>query len=188
MILAAKDSKGMWCNTGSDQTSETQDTRPLETATEFCRRVLAISERIWRLVTPILCDDSPEGTDFLGAEDDDVVEVGVKDTLSYAWRALKESSLLTQAFFEMFESSDRIQATDLRPFSNLIFAQLAQLRHRVPFQPVRCSDIITFHDQADNLAQWLRHLPCLSYLVHDVEKKVEIPSLHLYTHRLSTAF
>lgn len=38
----------------------------------------------------VLCVDSPEGHTGEDLEDDDL-DVGVKDTLSFSWRALKEA-------------------------------------------------------------------------------------------------
>ena len=45
------------------------------------------------LVKDVLCKDSPEGQHDQANELDDhqPVDVGLKDTLSYCWRSLKES-------------------------------------------------------------------------------------------------
>lgn len=45
---------------------------------------------IWEVVKNVLCVDSPEGFEIDDIEDQDS-GMGPKDTLSFAWRALKES-------------------------------------------------------------------------------------------------
>lgn len=51
-------------------------------------RIVAVCDKIWVEVKPVLCIDSPEGhTD----EPIDDLAVGPKDILSYSWRALRES-------------------------------------------------------------------------------------------------
>ena len=45
--------------------------------------------QIWNIVKQVLCIDSPEGnTDY---DEDEAVDIGAKDTLSYSWRTLKET-------------------------------------------------------------------------------------------------
>lgn len=51
---------------------------------------MAICDGIWEAVRNVLCFDAPEGTSILDEEAEDVT-VGTKDSLSYCWRALKES-------------------------------------------------------------------------------------------------
>ena len=51
-------------------------------------RIVAVCNKVWQEVRPVLCIDSPEG------HSDEPVEefsVGPKDLLSYSWRALRES-------------------------------------------------------------------------------------------------
>ena len=48
-----------------------------------------IFSEIWQIVRRVLCADSPEGQSFF--EEEVGMEIGIKDTLSYSWRALKES-------------------------------------------------------------------------------------------------
>ena len=45
---------------------------------------------VWVAVKDILCLDSPEGHTPIESEIDDL-DVGIKDTLSFSWRALKEA-------------------------------------------------------------------------------------------------
>ena len=47
---------------------------------------------IWEAVKETLCYDSPEGHGD-DSEIADRLEIGLKDTLSFSWRALKESRL-----------------------------------------------------------------------------------------------
>lgn len=51
---------------------------------------MSICGGIWEAVRVVLCFDAPEGTDAIEDEQEDA-DVGAKDTLSYCWRALKES-------------------------------------------------------------------------------------------------
>lgn len=58
----------------------------------FKQGILAACMEIWEAVKETLCYDSPEGyQDESNAAE--VFELGLKDTLSYCWRALKESRL-----------------------------------------------------------------------------------------------
>lgn len=54
------------------------------------QRILNLCDNIWEAVRAILCFDAPEGLDVT-EEDVDDQDIGTKDTLSYCWRALKES-------------------------------------------------------------------------------------------------
>lgn len=45
---------------------------------------------VWQAVKGGLCVDSPEGHTGENMEEDDL-DIGVKDTLSFSWRALKEA-------------------------------------------------------------------------------------------------
>ena len=53
-------------------------------------RVVHCCAIIWTAVKNILCNDSPEGNVLIEVEEDES-DIGVKDALSYSWRALKES-------------------------------------------------------------------------------------------------
>ena len=60
------------------------------------KRVASICSRVWDAVKCILCSDAPEGYDI---NEDEFVEqeIGTKDTLSFCWRALKESRYVPMA-------------------------------------------------------------------------------------------
>ena len=62
----------------------------LEQWEAFDRRVSSICSKVWEVVHDVLCSDAPEGYDI---SEDEVNEkdIGPKDTLSFCWRALKES-------------------------------------------------------------------------------------------------
>ena len=55
----------------------------------FHIETLRTIEASWERVLPMLCDDAPEGYELDGDQDEGTV--GTKDTLSWAWRGLKES-------------------------------------------------------------------------------------------------
>ena len=91
-------------------------------------RLIACLHAVWETAKPVLCNDAPEG--YLPEEND--VEASSKDTLSYSWRALKESSLLLGVVI----SHCSLQPDDMTSLSNLCFTQLAELRHRGAFSTV----------------------------------------------------
>ncbi|KXT12951.1 hypothetical protein AC579_4056 [Pseudocercospora musae] len=99
--------------------------------------------RVWELVKPILCDDAPEG--YLPEELKETPN-STKETLSYCWRALKESSLLLSSLVAGKETETNL----LKSMSELCFTQLSELRHRGAFSTVahtwtacctRCRDL-----------------------------------------------
>ena len=53
-------------------------------------RLLYDCREIWHVIKDILCFDSPEGHSIYDVEEEEL-GIGTKDTLSFAWRALKES-------------------------------------------------------------------------------------------------
>ncbi|GIZ45496.1 hypothetical protein CKM354_000865900 [Cercospora kikuchii] len=89
-------------------------------------------QHIWELVKPILCDDAPEG--YLPEELENTSN-DTKETLSYCWRALKESSLLLGVLISS-ESAAVNRDERLAKWSTLCFTQLAELRHRGAFSTV----------------------------------------------------
>ncbi|KXS98749.1 hypothetical protein AC578_9051 [Pseudocercospora eumusae] len=104
--------------------------------------------RVWKLVKPILCDDAPEG--YLPEELEETPN-STKETLSYCWRALKESSLLLSSLV----AGEEIETDLLKSMSELCFTQLSQLRHRGAFSTVaqtwtacctRCRDLCQSDD------------------------------------------
>jgi hypothetical protein len=91
----------------------------------------------WRSVRHLLCNDAPEG--FMPEEMEDDASLTTRDVLSYAWRGLKESSLLLRtlatpacAAAVRQESHDR----RIQKLGGLCFTQLAELRHRGAFSTV----------------------------------------------------
>jgi len=60
-------------------------------------RVLQACSNVWNAVKEVLCFDSPEGHVVIDPDDDEP-DVGVKDTLSYCWRALKEARCVYSYF------------------------------------------------------------------------------------------
>ncbi|KAK3632475.1 hypothetical protein LTR56_016357 [Elasticomyces elasticus] len=86
---------------------------------------------IWMVVKPVLCDDAPEG--YMAEDAEETDEVSTKDTLSYCWRALKESSMLLAT---LLQGLGPAQSTQIQELSELCFTQLAELRHRGAFSTV----------------------------------------------------
>ncbi|KAK3638572.1 hypothetical protein LTR22_017756 [Elasticomyces elasticus] len=86
---------------------------------------------IWIVVKPVLCDDAPEG--YMAEDAEETDEVSTKDTLSYCWRALKESSMLLATLLQKLGSAYPTLPQEL---SELCFTQLAELRHRGAFSTV----------------------------------------------------
>lgn len=62
-------------------------------------RLLQACFKVWDAVKEVLCFDSPEGHVMIDPDDDEP-DVGVKDTLSYCWRALKEARYVYSWFDE----------------------------------------------------------------------------------------
>ncbi|KAK5698319.1 hypothetical protein LTR17_023761 [Elasticomyces elasticus] len=83
------------------------------------------------VVKPVLCDDAPEG--YMAEDAEETDEVSTKDTLSYCWRALRESSLLLATILQGLGPA---QSTQIQQLSELCFTQLAELRHRGAFSTV----------------------------------------------------
>lgn len=118
-------------------------------------RILECCNQIWEVVKQYLCIDSPEGFEMDDGEDQDS-GMGPKDTLSFAWRALKESryGILNQIrlilVFDLHfsslssaliasgacRSSISTQYDGVQRIGDLAFTQLAELRHRGAFSTV----------------------------------------------------
>ncbi|KAJ5083898.1 hypothetical protein NUU61_008477, partial [Penicillium alfredii] len=100
-------------------------------------RVVAICDKVWLEVKPVLCVDSPEGHTDEPIED---LSVGPKDILSYSWRALRESSLLLYATVHNVtygpNGGKGLQRADFAHIGRASFTQLAELRHRGAFSTV----------------------------------------------------
>ena len=61
----------------------------------FHDRLAKCCFNVWKAVRPALCVDSPEGQGDTPDDDDEDLDIGIKDTLSYSWRTLKESRYVT---------------------------------------------------------------------------------------------
>ncbi|KAI4087710.1 MAG: hypothetical protein LQ344_006595 [Seirophora lacunosa] len=99
-------------------------------------QLLKTSVHVWEAVKGILCADAPEGYEIGSANE---FTVGTKDLLSYCWRALKESSTLMHAMIvgaKPTPISQAFQYSHYRAFGELVFEQLAELRHRGAFSTV----------------------------------------------------
>ena len=57
-------------------------------------RIFSCCLQIWDVVKGVLCVDSPEGYEPGEFEGSDL-DIGPKDTLSFCWRALKESRFVS---------------------------------------------------------------------------------------------
>jgi len=91
----------------------------------------------WRSVRHLLCNDAPEG--YMPEDMEEDASLTTRDVLSYAWRGLKESSLLLRtlaspacAALVRREYHDRT----IQKLGGLCFTQLAELRHRGAFSTV----------------------------------------------------
>ncbi|KAF2481654.1 putative death-receptor fusion protein-domain-containing protein [Neohortaea acidophila] len=129
---------------------------PSPSLTEVCTRLVSRLQTIWRIVKRILCNDAPEG--HVPQDFEDGAQVSTKDTLSYCWRALKESSLL----LGVLVSKDLLNVADILSLGDLSFSQLAELRHRGAFSTVaqtwticctRCSTL-RVAEGTDQLEHW----------------------------------
>ncbi|KAK5174565.1 uncharacterized protein LTR77_001646 [Saxophila tyrrhenica] len=115
------------------------------------QRLVNCLHSLWTVVRPVLCDDAPEG--YVPEQADETIEISTKDTLSYCWRALKESSLLAGSLIQQAT----ISTEQVLALSDLCFTQLSELRHRGAFSTVaqtwvacclRCHDLKTEDGQS----------------------------------------
>ncbi|QIX00849.1 hypothetical protein AMS68_006366 [Peltaster fructicola] len=113
---------------------------------DIYNRLARLLHTIWQVVSPILCDDAPEG--FLPDEIPSAAAVSSKAVLSYCWRALKEASSLTDSMLIRLGSQDHVWIAGYKSdLIELTFTQLAELRHRGAFSTVaqtwnRCCAVI----------------------------------------------
>ncbi|PNS19510.1 hypothetical protein CAC42_7354 [Sphaceloma murrayae] len=107
---------------------------------EIIRQLINISTRTWTTMRPILCDDAPEGYLPTGIEEETLDnDIDTKDLLSFAWRALKESSLLLRALMGPLTKPSlalTMAQSYLFDMISLSFEQLRDLRHRGAFSTV----------------------------------------------------
>lgn len=101
--------------------------------------IISSCKRIWKAVSYVLCDDSPEG--HLPQEMEEVEGLDTKDLLSYSFRAIYESSNLMRTVVSTLRlSQDKGTLVPSRQVfedvGNLTFEQLSSLRHRGAFSMV----------------------------------------------------
>jgi hypothetical protein len=104
----------------------------------FHDRLVNCCFEIWEIVKPVLCIDSPEGQG--DEEDEKEVDIGIKDTLSFSWRVLKEASSLMHATMQNPKygpsGENGLIHEDYRKIGDLAYIQLSELRHRGAFTTV----------------------------------------------------
>ncbi|KAL6910490.1 putative death-receptor fusion domain-containing protein [Trichoderma evansii] len=110
-----------------------------EAATLLQERMIVCCERVWKAVSDVLCDDSPEG--HLPEEMEDMEGLDTKGLLSYSFRAVHESSNLMRTIVQSMRNRSRegLVTPSRKAFEaigNLSFTQLANLRHRGAFTTV----------------------------------------------------
>lgn len=157
-------------------------------------RILDCCTKIWEAVKEVLCFDSPEG--YEESEEGDSLDQGngTKDTLSFCWRALKESRsenlplnhfmltlvssslmhfIVTSIDYSLSVSCSGFRYEDIQKLGNLAFTQLAELRHRGAFSSVsetfaaccrKCAQAKQSSDPQINLSP-ISHLPVQWYKV-----------------------
>ena len=144
-------------------------------------RLVECLHRVWETVIPVLCNDAPEG--YMPEDAEELPDVSTKDTLSYCWRALKESSLL----LGVLVTRQSPAASEVLILSNLCFTQLAELRHRGAFSTVaqtwitcciKCSDVKDTHGQVILRSWYTRVLDILnSRTTINTRRSAGLPSL-----------
>ncbi|KAL9102416.1 MAG: hypothetical protein Q9163_002437 [Psora crenata] len=120
--------------------SDLLDASEYDTSVALSQKLPDICRQIWAFVRPLLCADAPEGLNPYSEAISDAHD-GVKERLSFCWRALKESSLLMNAIISRFDLESKLWQKDLnrdihRQLGDLAFQQLAELRHRGAFSTV----------------------------------------------------
>ncbi|KAI0440175.1 putative death-receptor fusion protein-domain-containing protein [Xylaria telfairii] len=105
----------------------------------FQDRAISYCQRVWRTVSYILCDDSPEG--HLPEELQQIEGLDTKDLLSYSFRAVHESSNLLRTIAQnaRYDRQQGFLAPSRQNFEDigsLTFDELSNLRHRGAFSTV----------------------------------------------------
>lgn len=77
----------------SSQHFHTLENSSRSLARQLNTKILDCCGDVWDVVKQVLCVDSPEGFEIDESEENDS-GTGSKDSLSFAWRALKESRLV----------------------------------------------------------------------------------------------
>lgn len=106
---------------------------------DFFPRIRTVIETLWTTVNGLLCNDAPEG--FMPEDMDDDAGFTTKDVMSYAWRAIKESSLFVKDMALIMTQAPNnrdalSEITILKWAGDFSFQQLADLRHRGAFSVV----------------------------------------------------
>ncbi|KAL2035004.1 hypothetical protein VTO58DRAFT_100921 [Aureobasidium pullulans] len=106
-------------------------------------RLYSVFGDVWKCVYDTLCHDVLDNS---ASEDTAEEDIGTKDVLSYAWRALKESSLLLRAIVKncplSISNQPLLSLQQLRQLGDLTFTELAELRHRGAFSTVAQTFVI----------------------------------------------
>lgn len=122
---------------------------------QFHDRLVDCCSKVWEAVKGVLCIDSPEGQEE--GQEDDELDIGIKDTLSFSWRSLKEarqvhnhmklaslskhissliSAVLINTNYVSADGHSDLLLSDYKMLGDLTFVQLADLRHRGAFSAV----------------------------------------------------
>ncbi|KAL9091558.1 MAG: hypothetical protein Q9159_001420 [Coniocarpon cinnabarinum] len=124
-------------NVGGQDASTNKD-RLCHVFHESFLTIMDVIERFWHLVKPILCNDAPEG--FILEDVPDEAIIDTKSVLSWAWRGLKEASLVYVQLLSCLRLVYDLVNVDyhqvLERVGNATFQQLAHLRHRGAFSTV----------------------------------------------------
>ncbi|TGZ77092.1 hypothetical protein EX30DRAFT_335894 [Ascodesmis nigricans] len=106
------------------------------------RRIFDAAQEIWKLTRDALCDASPEGHVPLEVEEDEDEDSSSQTAMSYAWRAIKESSALVGSIIKLAPYSHLTPDTSILSLSDfteageLLLVQLSEIRHRGAFSAV----------------------------------------------------
>ncbi|KAI9795321.1 MAG: hypothetical protein M1833_007233 [Piccolia ochrophora] len=130
------------------------------------KRMIKACQDIWHCFRGIVCVDSPEGHKPDGFESH--ADIGTKDILSYAWRSVKESSLLLRTIISFAPFNDDtgssiLQQPDFSDIGGLSFLQLAELRHRGAFSTVTLTFAACCERCSSSWHQGVRALPLSWY-------------------------
>ncbi|KAK9459013.1 putative death-receptor fusion protein-domain-containing protein [Lipomyces oligophaga] len=109
------------------------------------KRIVDIAYRVWDIVEPILSHNSPEGNLPEEIEDNYIASLeesfgpATQVILSYAWRAVGESSSMLTVLLTRIPNTNKqplIMPSDVSRLGNLLLSELATIRHRGAFSSV----------------------------------------------------